>query len=489
MSDGYGYSAIAPITREQSVRLIVQTCLEEGVTDERQIAYVLATAAHESRNFTSLEEDYGRKQAVEKGYMGGEREGRGSGEEYFGRGYVHLTHYPNYRTLGAALGRGTELVDEPELAADPETAARVLVVGMRDGLFTERGLGDYINADTSDYRNARRIVNGTDRAVEIAVLARNWEPEVAGLVTAVQRDRVDLTPTTPAGEPDAVLQRGSASARAFELQQYLVVLNITNRAGRPLSPDGDFGPSTEQAVSHYQRLVGIDPQTGVVDEALFERIRSEALESDPSFQVKTIMDLYGPLSDRVLGPGDRGDAVAELQEQLRGLGARGPDGALKVSRRYDVETEAAVRRFQSDENIVPANGLADEETRDAINARAVDMGLPVTVDALRRRDAVQSPLPTREEAGQEAGRPVEDRQSLLQPRSGPFNDPTADRYLLAVLAGNPDLVDRIAIEFSEASDRRQLAQLGDQLLAQQQALEEQQMAERQGAQHAAALHM
>ncbi|WP_456999429.1 hypothetical protein [Luteimonas sp. A534] len=64
----------------------MQTCLEEGVTDERQIAYVLATAEHESRNFTSLEEDYGRKQAAVRGYKGGEREGYGSGEEYFGRG-------------------------------------------------------------------------------------------------------------------------------------------------------------------------------------------------------------------------------------------------------------------------------------------------------------------------------------------------------------------------------------------------------------------
>ena len=80
MSDGYGLSGASPVTRDQAVRLIVQTCLEERVTDERQIAYVLATAQHESQNFTSLEENHGRKQAAKIGYRGGERDGYASGE-------------------------------------------------------------------------------------------------------------------------------------------------------------------------------------------------------------------------------------------------------------------------------------------------------------------------------------------------------------------------------------------------------------------------
>lgn len=67
MSDGYGRSATSPISADQGVRLIVWTCLEEGVTDRRQIAYVLATAQHESLGFSRLEEDYGRKQAVTLG--------------------------------------------------------------------------------------------------------------------------------------------------------------------------------------------------------------------------------------------------------------------------------------------------------------------------------------------------------------------------------------------------------------------------------------
>ncbi|WP_024888866.1 peptidoglycan-binding protein [Luteimonas huabeiensis] len=479
MSDGYGRSAPSPISRDQSVRLIVQTCLAEGVTDPRQIAYVLATAQHESQNFTSLEEEHGRKQAAQRGYEGNERTEGGAilglgAEEYFGRGYAHLTHWYNYQRLGAALGRGDELLDNPSLAAEPEIAAGVLVVGMRDGLFTGRGLHHYITAENADHFNARRIVNGTDRASDIAALARAWEPKVADLVTSVRRDGVDLTPLPATRDDDAPLRRGDANARVFELQQYLAALNVADAAGRPLSPDGDFGPATEQAVRHYQGRVGIEPRTGTVDQVLFDRIRGEALQAEPGFRLKTIMELHGPLNDGVLAPGERGDAVADLQRQLQGLGARGENGQpLRVSRRYDADTQAAVRGFQRDEGIAPANGLADERTRDALNARAVEFGLPETVEVVRRRPEVQN-AHQQQAPAQEESTSSEQHRSMQQPQSGPFNDPFADRYFAAVMAGDSDLADRIAIEFAQSPEGQRLARLGDEALAQQQALERQQ---------------
>ena len=415
MSDGYGRSAASPITRDQAVRLIVRTCLEEGVTDQRQIAYVLATAEHESLNFTKPEEDYGRQQAARLGYQGG--------EDYFGRGYAHLTHRDNYQRLGEALGRGSELADNPALAADPETASRILVRGMRDGLFTEQRLGQFINANNADYDGARAIVNGSDRAAHIAGLARGWEGNVADLVTSVQRDGVDLTPVAPAPAADATLRSGDANARAFEMQQYLAALNVTGPNGRAISPDGDFGPATEHAVRNYQRGAGITPQTGTVDQALMDRMRGEVLQADPNFRLKSITDLYGPLNDRVLNTGDRGDPVADVQRQLRGLGYRDDDGLLDVTRRYDANTQAAVRRFQRDENIEPANGIADERTRDALNARAVERGLPEAAEAVRRRQenaATPTPqAPATEPVTPPARQPGDQRQGALQPTGTP----------------------------------------------------------------------
>src|SRR3546814_17151748 len=92
MSDGYGkQSAGFGLSREQSIDLIVQTCLDNEVVEARQIAYVLATAQHESGDFRSPDEEWGRKQSIISAYHGG--------EEYYGRGYVHLTHQENYRKI------------------------------------------------------------------------------------------------------------------------------------------------------------------------------------------------------------------------------------------------------------------------------------------------------------------------------------------------------------------------------------------------------
>src|SRR3546814_15110692 len=62
MSDGYGkHTSGFGITREQSIDLIVQACLDNDITDTRQIAYVLATAQHESGNFRSPERSEERR--------------------------------------------------------------------------------------------------------------------------------------------------------------------------------------------------------------------------------------------------------------------------------------------------------------------------------------------------------------------------------------------------------------------------------------------
>lgn len=295
---------------------------------------------------------------------------------------------------------------------------------MRDGLFTGKRLDDYIGSNAADYEGARQIINGNDRAAQIATLAANWESQVPDLVTRVQRDGVDLTRTTPSPAANTPLQQGDANARAFELQQYLKALNVTNAAGKPLKPDGDFGASTDQAVRQYQRNIGIDPQSGTVDQALFDRIKGDVLQADPDFKLKSYTELYGPLSDRVLNPGDRGDPVFELRGQLAGLGYLA-DAGSEFNSKYDTATQEAVQRFQQAAKIKPANGLADERTRDAINARAVAQGLPETAEVAARRQQAQghnysstAGRRTRQTIRMGCAR-VRCPQTMLQSRAGP----------------------------------------------------------------------
>lgn len=266
MSNGHGRSTDGfGINRQQSVELIVQTALQNGVNDPRQIAYMLATAQHETRNFTAPDEDFGRSQARKLGYSGG--------ENYFGRGYVHLTHDYNYKKFDELLGLDGELVRNPQLAKDPEIAAKILVVGMRDGLFTGKEIGRYIDHDTHDTYNARRTVNGiipskawsVTAAKDCQRYAEAWERLVPGLIEKVQRDGVDLTQgTSPgrgnsgAGATPAVLKEGMEGQAVRDLQTQLAALGYTGKDGKPLNPDGDFGANTKHAVEAFQKVHGLD---------------------------------------------------------------------------------------------------------------------------------------------------------------------------------------------------------------------------------------
>lgn len=132
-----------------------------GWSDKRWWAYVLATAWHETASTMTPLAEYGKG----KGRAYGNPDPI-TGQRYFGRGFVQLTWKDNYKRLGDLLG--IDLVGNPDLAMQPGVAAEIMILGMEKGLFTGKSLPDYFDADTDDPVNARRIVNGTDRASLIA---------------------------------------------------------------------------------------------------------------------------------------------------------------------------------------------------------------------------------------------------------------------------------------------------------------------------------
>jgi hypothetical protein len=69
----------------------------------------------------------------------------------------------------------------PELALDPAVAVKVAVTGMREGWFTGKKLDDFITLSTSNFVGARKIINGMDKAKEIAALARLYDDELRRL--------------------------------------------------------------------------------------------------------------------------------------------------------------------------------------------------------------------------------------------------------------------------------------------------------------------
>jgi hypothetical protein len=104
-------------------------------------------------------------------------EADGTALHYYGRGYVQLSWWHLYAKAGVAIGRGLDLLRDPELANDPDIAYEVMSRCMRTGAAFANGLrlGDYLNGSRTDYVNARRTMNGLDKAQPIAALAQKFQ--------------------------------------------------------------------------------------------------------------------------------------------------------------------------------------------------------------------------------------------------------------------------------------------------------------------------
>ncbi|MEC8568270.1 MAG: hypothetical protein VXY56_08310, partial [Pseudomonadota bacterium] len=69
---------------------------------------------------------------------------------------------------------------------DPEIAAKIAALGMRDGWFTGLGLKRWINGDKISFYYARQIINGLDKAADIENLANKWSESLAGIVMSLE---------------------------------------------------------------------------------------------------------------------------------------------------------------------------------------------------------------------------------------------------------------------------------------------------------------
>ncbi len=159
--------------------------------DRDGLAYALATAWHETgaRMLPVREGNAASdEQAIRIVTAYCKQKGRSNyaaparnGKSYFGRGYVQLTFAANYKKMGARLGMGSQLYDDPDRAMEPAIAAKILLIGMAEGLFRpgQGTLATYFSGAVTTWVGARDLINGDGDLVPA------WaEPQSIGEIVA-----------------------------------------------------------------------------------------------------------------------------------------------------------------------------------------------------------------------------------------------------------------------------------------------------------------
>jgi predicted chitinase len=150
-------------TKEGVIESIRNGCDSVGLTLNTQQAYVLATVHHETNaTFKPVREAYWLSEDWRKRNL--------RYYPYYGRGYVQITWDTNYEKYSDILG--IDCLNDPDLMLNHEYALFVLVHGFANGIFTGQKLTEFVSQSKCDFINARRCINGLNRAKDIADLAR-----------------------------------------------------------------------------------------------------------------------------------------------------------------------------------------------------------------------------------------------------------------------------------------------------------------------------
>ncbi|WP_350568395.1 hypothetical protein [Pseudomonas sp. H26/SER47-MNA-CIBAN-0231] len=156
-----------------------------------ELSYMFATARHEAYQFMIAEyfsaaPEYGPVSYFDKydpvladtatrrqTAIGNGNTVQGDGFKYRGRGLVHLTWKKNYQKAKDYFG--IDFVEHPDEAAGFENSVPIMIWGMKEGIFTGKKLGDYVNNSAKDYEGARKVINGSDQKALIASYAVKFE--------------------------------------------------------------------------------------------------------------------------------------------------------------------------------------------------------------------------------------------------------------------------------------------------------------------------
>lgn len=180
---------------EKNLPLVLNALVAPKLADKRMVLMALATIGAETGSFLPATEGRSRYNTSPTGHPFDLYDSRADlgnlgppdGERFKGRGFVQLTGRSNYALHGAAIGLGSQLVDQPDLASDPAIAARLLASFLKHH---EEKIRAALTAH--DLREARRLINGGSNGLQAFETAYNAGLAlIPDLITVLPSDSVN----------------------------------------------------------------------------------------------------------------------------------------------------------------------------------------------------------------------------------------------------------------------------------------------------------
>jgi peptidoglycan L-alanyl-D-glutamate endopeptidase CwlK len=148
---------------EENLPVVLNALIDAQLADKTMILMALATIRAETGSFLTISEGQSHFNTSPGGQpfdlydhrAGLGNQGPPDGERFKGRGFIQLTGRSNYAFHGNSIGLGNQLIVNPDLANDPEIAARLLASFLK---LNEPKIRAALAG--KDLAKARRLVNG-----------------------------------------------------------------------------------------------------------------------------------------------------------------------------------------------------------------------------------------------------------------------------------------------------------------------------------------
>jgi putative chitinase len=219
---------------------------KNGFTDPTELAMFMAQMGHESGSFR-----YATEIASGSDYEGVSILGNtqpGDGKRFKGRGYVQLTGRWNYGHYGKMIG--VDLVNNPELAADPDVAAKIAIAYWKDRVDRKAARNGDVLTVTKNINGGTNGLKDRERRFNLYMKGQTPSGDVKGSSSSPQMSSLQSTSTAEKSEGEPIIESQDTNPSD----------GLESSETTPAATPAQVSPSTSSQTQMSNGITGISQQ-------------------------------------------------------------------------------------------------------------------------------------------------------------------------------------------------------------------------------------